>query len=44
MFTQFRHVAPNDFEQFAEGKVQPILWPPQYKTGDIVYPYADARN
>jgi len=44
VFTQFRHVAPNDFEQFAEGKVQPILWPPQYKTGDIVYPYADARN
>jgi branched-chain amino acid transport system substrate-binding protein len=42
VFTQFQHVAPNDFEQFASGKAQPVLWPPEYKTGDIVYPYADA--
>ncbi len=44
VFTQFQHVAPNDFEQFASGKVQPILWPPQYKTGDLIYPYADAKQ
>jgi hypothetical protein len=37
-------VAPNDFEQFASGKVQPVLWPPQYKTGDIIYPYAAAKQ
>jgi len=44
VFTQFQHVAPNNFEQFADGKVQPILWPPQYKTGDIIYPYAAAKK
>jgi len=44
VFTQFQHVAPNDFQQFASGKVQPVLWPPQYKTGDMIYPYAAARN
>jgi branched-chain amino acid transport system substrate-binding protein len=44
VFTQFQRVAPNDFEQFASGKVQPALWPPQYKTGDIIYPYAAAKQ
>jgi branched-chain amino acid transport system substrate-binding protein len=44
MFTQFRNVAPNDFEQFADGKVEPVLWPPEYKTGDMIYPYADAQK
>jgi branched-chain amino acid transport system substrate-binding protein len=44
VFTQFRHVSANDPEQFADGHVQPILWPPQYKTGDMIYPYADAKK
>jgi len=44
MFTQFQNVAPNDFEQFADGKVEPVLWPPQYKTGDMIYPYAATRK
>ncbi len=44
MFTQFQNVAPNDFEQFADGNVEPVLWPPAYKTGDMIYPYADAKK
>jgi branched-chain amino acid transport system substrate-binding protein len=44
VYTQFQNVAPNDFEQFADGKKQPVVWPPEYKTGDIIYPYADARK
>ncbi len=44
VFTQFQNVAPNDIEQFGDGSKQPILWPPQYKTGDMIYPYADARK
>ena len=44
VFTQFQHVAPNDVGQFADGKVQPVVWPQQYKTGDMIYPYADARQ
>jgi branched-chain amino acid transport system substrate-binding protein len=44
VFTQFQNVAPNDIEQFADGKKQPILWPPQYKTGNMIYPYADAKK
>jgi branched-chain amino acid transport system substrate-binding protein len=44
VFTQFQHVSANDFEQFADGKNQPVLWPPQYKTGNMVYPYAGAQK
>jgi len=44
VFTQFQNVAPGDFEQFADGKKQPVLWPAQFKTGDMIYPYAAARN
>jgi branched-chain amino acid transport system substrate-binding protein len=44
LFTQFQNVAANDLEQFSNGKVEPILWPPQYKTGDMIYPYAAAKK
>jgi branched-chain amino acid transport system substrate-binding protein len=44
VFTQFQKVAPNNFEQFADGKVQPVLWPPEYQTGDLIYPYAAAKR
>ena len=44
VFTQFQNVAANNLDQFRDGKVQPILWPPEYKTGDMIYPYADAKK
>ena len=44
VFTQFQNVDPNNLDQFKSGTKQPILWPPEYKTGDMVYPYADARK
>ena len=28
VWTQFQNVQPNNLDQFREGKVQPILWPP----------------
>jgi len=43
-FTQFQNVAPNDLEQFRDGSKQIILWPREYKTGEIVYPYAKAKT
>ena len=42
VFTQ--HGAPNDLEQFGDGRNEPVLRPPEYKTGDLVYPYSDAKN
>jgi branched-chain amino acid transport system substrate-binding protein len=44
VFTQFRNVAPGNIEQFADGSVQPVLWPPKYKTTDMVYPYTGVQK
>ena len=44
VWTQVQNAQPNNLDQFRDGKVQPILWPPEFKTGDIIYPYADARK
>jgi branched-chain amino acid transport system substrate-binding protein len=44
VFTQFQNVAPTDLNQFRDGAKQPILWPEDYKTGTLIYPYADARK
>jgi branched-chain amino acid transport system substrate-binding protein len=37
-------VQANNLDQFREGQVQPIVWPPDMKTGSVIYPYADARK
>jgi branched-chain amino acid transport system substrate-binding protein len=44
LLTQFQHVVDDNEAQFTNGSVQPILWPPQYKSGDLVYPYTDSRR
>jgi branched-chain amino acid transport system substrate-binding protein len=44
LFTQFQNVAADNLDQFSNGSVEPILWPPQYQTGSMIYPYADARK
>jgi len=42
--TQFQNVESNNLDQFRDGKKQPILWPPQFKSGNFIYPYANARK
>jgi branched-chain amino acid transport system substrate-binding protein len=44
VFTQFQNVQPNNLDQFKTGQVQPIIWPADLKTGNVIYPYADARK
>jgi branched-chain amino acid transport system substrate-binding protein len=44
LFTQFQNVAAGNIDQFRNGSVQPILWPPQYKSGTMIYPYAAAKK
>ena len=43
-FTQFQGVTGNDLAQFRDTKHQVILWPAEYKTGNIIYPYQNARK
>ena len=44
LFTQFQNVAAGNVDQFRDGGVQPVLWPPEYKTGTMIYPYVNARK
>jgi branched-chain amino acid transport system substrate-binding protein len=44
LMTQFQHVEPNNLDQFKTGAKQPILWPPEFKSGDMIYPYEKARQ
>ncbi len=44
VFTQWQHVAGHDLDEFRNMKRQAIVWPDQFKTGSIIYPYTDAKK
>jgi branched-chain amino acid transport system substrate-binding protein len=44
LVSQFRHVTGNDVAQFKDMSKQAILWPPEYKTGTLIYPYTEAQK
>jgi len=44
VWTQFQNVQPNNLDQFRDGKAQPIIWPADAKTGNLIYPYAQAKK
>jgi branched-chain amino acid transport system substrate-binding protein len=44
VFSQFQDVQPGNVDQFRDGSRQPILWPPEYQKGTMVYPYAEATR
>jgi branched-chain amino acid transport system substrate-binding protein len=41
---QFQGVQGNGIEQFRDLTAEKIIWPPAYKTGDVIYPYGDAKK
>jgi hypothetical protein len=34
----------NDLAQFRDTTHQVIVWPAEYRTGNIIYPYQDAKK
>ncbi len=44
LFTQFQHVSGNDLDQFKDPKSEVILWPAEYKKGELIYPYGAAKK
>jgi len=44
LFSQFRHVVPNNIDQFRNTDHEAIVWPPKYKTADFIYPYDKAQQ
>ena len=43
-FTQFQGLSGNGIDQFRDTSHQVILWPADYKTGDVIYPYEAAKK
>jgi branched-chain amino acid transport system substrate-binding protein len=43
-FTQFQHLTDNGLDQFRDGKHSVLLWPPEYKSGAMLYPYDAAKK
>jgi branched-chain amino acid transport system substrate-binding protein len=43
-FTQFQHVTGNSIDQFKDTAHEVIVWPNEYKAGDMIYPYAEAKK
>ena len=44
VFSQFQNVTGNDIAQFRDTSKQVIIWPEEYKSGAIIYPYPEARK
>ena len=44
VWTQVQNAQPNNLDQFRDGKALPVVWPPDWKTGNLIYPYGDARK
>jgi branched-chain amino acid transport system substrate-binding protein len=43
-FTQFQHVTGNAMDQFKDTTHEVIVWPKEYKTGDMIYPSGEAKK
>jgi branched-chain amino acid transport system substrate-binding protein len=43
VFTQFQGVTGNGIDQFRDTAKEVVVWPPEYKTGTMIYPYSAAK-
>jgi hypothetical protein len=41
---QFQNITGNGIDQFRDLSAEVILAPAQYKSGTVIYPYADAKK
>src|SRR6266581_556068 len=44
LFVQYQNVKGNDINQFRQAGTQVILYPPELKSGKLIYPYAQAKR
>ncbi len=40
---QFQNIKGNSIDDFRDLKTEVIIYPPQYKSGEVIYPYAKAK-
>lgn len=43
LLVQYQNINGNGLDQFKKPGTQPILYPPQYKSGDLIYPFEAKR-
>jgi branched-chain amino acid transport system substrate-binding protein len=43
-FAQFQHLVGNTLDNFRDTTHEVVIWPDQYKTGNFIYPYAEAKK
>jgi branched-chain amino acid transport system substrate-binding protein len=44
LLVQFQNIKGNSIDEFRDLSTEVILYPPQYKSGDIIYPYTKAKQ
>jgi branched-chain amino acid transport system substrate-binding protein len=44
LLVQFQNIKSNRIDEFRDLSTEVILYPPQYKSGDIIYPYGKAKQ
>jgi branched-chain amino acid transport system substrate-binding protein len=44
LLVQYQNVKGNDINQFRQAGTQVILYPPELKSGKLIYPYAEAKR
>jgi branched-chain amino acid transport system substrate-binding protein len=44
VFTQFQNVTGNSIDQFKDTTHEVVVWPKEFKSGDLIYPYAKAKT
>ncbi len=44
LWSQFQRVTDNSVDQFRNGNREVVVWPAEYQTGALVYPYGSARK
>ena len=43
LYVQFQNIKGNSVDEFKDLKTEVLLYPPQYKSGEIIYPYEKAK-
>jgi branched-chain amino acid transport system substrate-binding protein len=41
---QYQNIRGHETDQFRDARTQVVVGPPAYKSGNLIYPFADARN
>jgi branched-chain amino acid transport system substrate-binding protein len=44
LLVQFQNIKSNSIDEFRDLSTEVILYPPEFKSGDIIYPYEKAKK